>query len=861
MELDMESSIGKYIVRYSFREQLRIILLTVIFFPVLYLSLELPKIIINGAIDTSKIIELYGMHWLPIEYLLLLCGLLLITVFVGGLLKMRINTFKGIIGERMVRRLRYQLLERLLSSPPSQFKRVSQGEIIATVTSETEPLAGFIGDSLAQPLFQGGTMLTILVFMFMQNPVLGFVGISMIPLQVYIIPKMQKRLNRLKIERVQHVRLFATQIGESVDGSREILVYGTQNYHLAQFSKTLGLLFKIRLKIFKQKFLMKFINNLLNQLPPILFYVVGGVLIINGELTIGALVAILTAYKDLVPPWKELLEYYQQYQDVKVRYRKILENFNPSHSTRHVEFDLDEDSNIENIIKIDSLYLKNDYGVYIGKNINFNVAAGGFTSIYSKSSFLLHKLAQIMLQVEFPSSGNIYYGAESITQISKQRITGNISYVGPEPFLFNGTILQNINYSLRRVPLKENIFDLNKEQLEERYEAKASGNSLSSANGIWNNFSMAGVKDWYELNNWLQEVMTAIGTRRMVFEHGLKGYFDSQETHVIIAEKFINTRKNFSDQPQSLTLNKLVDGFSTHKYNGYLSVIENIAYGLVDKNQELSVISSLTKDKFFIANLQECNLYKPLQEIGKKISQYQIEKLGRIGPEGELFAHLKQYDQECTREQLGRCIDRPGHLPNCEFLLEMALNARISLLDECFISSKLQAKLVALRQSLDSDTKQMLSQYIEPLRRENMNSRLSVLENLVWGTEITPNDKYKHDKLVSIIDEILVKNNAESLVLITTGLTPVGIRGVHISASAKLNIQLIRALIKRPKILILHDALKHRTHKEQYDLIKDIRRLLPNMTIVMLRTTLDKPFEDEQALMINSRGAMVVSLS
>ena len=851
MELDMESSIGKYIVRYSMRGQLRIVLLTVIFFPVLYLSLELPKIIINGAIDTSKIIEVYGMHWLPIEYLLLLCGLLLITVLVGGILKMRINTCKGIIGERMVRRLRYQLLARLLSSPPSQFKQVSQGEIIATVTSETEPLAGFIGDSLAQPLFQGGTMLTILFFMFMQNPVLGFVGVSMIPLQIYIIPKMQKRLNRLKIERVQQVRLLATQIGESVDGSREILVYGTQNYHLAQFSKTLGLLFKIRLKIFKQKFLMKFINNLLNKLPPILFYVVGGVLVINGELTIGALVAILTAYKDLVPPWKELLEYYQQYQDVKVRYRKILENFISSRVIRHVEFDLDEDSNIENSLKIDSLYLKNDSGDYIGKNINFKVTAGGFSSIYSKSSFLLHKLAQIMLQVEFPSSGNIYYGTESITQISNQRITGNISYVGPEPFLFNTTILQNINYSLRRVPLKENILELNEEQLEERYEAKASGNSISSANDIWNNFSMAGVKDWYELNNWLQEVMTAIGTRRTVFELGLKGYIDCQETHTLIAEKFINTRKNFSDQPQSLILNKLVDGFSTHKYNGYLSVIENIAYGLVDKNQELSVISSLTKDKFFIAKLQECNLYKPLQEIGQKISQYQIEKLGKIGPEGELFAHLKQYDQECTRGQLGRCIDRPGHLPNCELLLEMALNARISLLDECFISSKLQAKLVAFRQSLDPDTKQLLSQYTEPLHTEKINSRLSVLENLVWGTEITPNDKQKHAELVSIVDEILIKNNAESLVLITTGLSPVGIRGEHTSAAAKLNIQLIRALIKRPKILILNDALKHRTHKEQCDLIKGIRRLLPDMTIVMLRTTLDKLFEDEQAFVIN----------
>nr|WP_315983779.1 ABC transporter transmembrane domain-containing protein [Aliamphritea spongicola] len=153
---------------------------------------ELPKTIINGAIDGAETSSFLGMEWQPIEFLLLLSGMLLLTVLISGAFKMRINTYKGVIGERMVRRLRYLLLERVLRFPPGQFQRVSQGEIIATVTSETEPLAGFIGDSLAQPLFQGGTMITILTFMFVQDPILGIVAISMIPLQAYIIPRMQK---------------------------------------------------------------------------------------------------------------------------------------------------------------------------------------------------------------------------------------------------------------------------------------------------------------------------------------------------------------------------------------------------------------------------------------------------------------------------------------------------------------------------------------------------------------------------------------------------------------------------------------------------------------------------------------------
>ncbi|WP_315982049.1 hypothetical protein [Aliamphritea spongicola] len=103
---------------------------------------------------------------------------------------------------------------------------------------------------------------------------------------------------------MRQVRVLASQIGESVDGNREVRIYGTHNYHLAHFSQILGKLFTIRLNIFQQKFLMKFINNFLNQLPPIMFYAVGGVLVIQGHLSMGALVAALTAYKDLVAPWK-----------------------------------------------------------------------------------------------------------------------------------------------------------------------------------------------------------------------------------------------------------------------------------------------------------------------------------------------------------------------------------------------------------------------------------------------------------------------------------------------------------------------------------------------------------------------------
>jgi len=99
-----------------------------------------------------------------VPYLLTLCGLFLILVFVNGGFKYFINVYRGAAGERMLRRLRFQLLERVLRFPLPQFRKTSQGEVVSMVTLETEPLGGFFGEALSLPSYQGGTLVTLMVF-------------------------------------------------------------------------------------------------------------------------------------------------------------------------------------------------------------------------------------------------------------------------------------------------------------------------------------------------------------------------------------------------------------------------------------------------------------------------------------------------------------------------------------------------------------------------------------------------------------------------------------------------------------------------------------------------------------------------
>lgn len=161
-------------------------------FPFLYAALELPKIIINDAIDGKGFpVTVFGQTFEQIPFLLGLCAALLGLVVINGLFKMKVNVLKGGLAERLPRRLRYQFYARILRFPLLRFQKTSQGELVSMVTAEGESLSAYFGDSIAKPAYQGGTMITILIFLFVQDPTLGLASVALIPVQAWLIPKLQ----------------------------------------------------------------------------------------------------------------------------------------------------------------------------------------------------------------------------------------------------------------------------------------------------------------------------------------------------------------------------------------------------------------------------------------------------------------------------------------------------------------------------------------------------------------------------------------------------------------------------------------------------------------------------------------------
>src|SRR5271163_2850413 len=502
----LASSIYGYILDHSLREQIYLVVVTLVSFPFLYYSLDLPKLIVNRAISGKDFPQKFmGWDFDQIPYLLVLCCIFFVLVLINGWFKLHLNVRKGQVGERMLRRLRYQLYERVLRFPLHHFDRTATGQVIAMMTGELEPVGGFIGDAFALPISQGGTLLTIFVFMFVQDPILGAAAVAFYPLQGYLIPKLQRIIRRLGRTRVQKVRRLSDRIGETIAARREIRANNGAPYQLADISNRLGEIYDIRFEIYNRKFFVKFLNNFIGSLTPFFFYAIGGYLVIRGELSIGALTAVIAAFKELSSPWKELLDFYQNQQDVAIQYEQVVEQFNvPDMLDRRLL--LEEPEKIETFsgqVAAANVGLVDADGIHLLDSINFEFPLGADVAIVGHSNSGRNLLPQLLARLVVPTSGRLTVRDTDLNILPLAVSGRRIGYVGPTSYLFSASVRDNLLLGLRHRPGHTPDYDLAAAARRERAieEARQSGNSELDIAADWVDYPQAGVADAAELES------------------------------------------------------------------------------------------------------------------------------------------------------------------------------------------------------------------------------------------------------------------------------------------------------------------------------------------------------------------------
>ena len=138
----------RYVYRHTARDQVIMMAVALLAMPILYATLELPKRIINDAIDSGHFpIEVFGVDLSQVEYLFLLCTFFLFMVSLNSAMKYFINVYKGRVAESLICRMRLQLYRSWRSGAP----RNDGPALIPVIVQEVEPVGGFAGEALAVP--------------------------------------------------------------------------------------------------------------------------------------------------------------------------------------------------------------------------------------------------------------------------------------------------------------------------------------------------------------------------------------------------------------------------------------------------------------------------------------------------------------------------------------------------------------------------------------------------------------------------------------------------------------------------------------------------------------------------------------
>ncbi len=807
----MDRRIFHFMWQFSKRQQIFLLGLGLLSMPLTWLLLEVPKSIVNDAIEGGAGTRNFlGLDLEQVPFLAALCLTYLGLLLINGGLKYVLNIYRGVVSEKLLRRLRYMLLERVMRFPLPHFRSVSEGEIVSMVTNETDALTEFISNAFSLPALQGGTLITLLAFMFAQNPLIGLIAVALFPLQAWLIPKLQREVNALSKERITHVRKLSERIGETVSGAPDIHTHGTADYELSEFSSRFQTIYEIRYKIYVKKFFIKFLNNFLGSLTPLFFYGFGGYLVITGDLSFGALVAVLTAYKDILPLWKDLLNFYQKMEDARVRYQYLADQFEPEQMMAAELLSAPATQPAPAPIRAISLSYQEAEGDKLLQAASFDIQPTDTISLSSTNIAGTTALARLLSRQLAPTTGTLSLGDRPFTELSERDVGAYIGYVDQDVFIRSGTIADNLYYGLLREPMPRP--DLPPEAQAARAtrldNAVEAGNSRYDIGDDWIDYRAAGVADAGALMAPTAAVLRRVGLDGDVFGFAMRQRIDP-DRHPGTVRGLMAARVMAGQRLHHPDYAGLIEVFEADRFLENGTVAENILFGTpIGPTFDTEHIED---NGYVVGLLRQEGLYDRFLSIGQQIATLMVELFRTLPPGHEFFERfsfiraddLPDY-QRITLQVASRGIDSLDDTARLKLLSlpfkGIPARHRLGLL-----TAEVKDRILAMRRAFRAQLPDDQKAAIEFFDAARYNANLSIQDNILFGKLATEKgqDAGRIDQLVrDVISELGLYDP-----VLEIGLGyDVGVGGKRLTAVQRQKLSVARTLLKSPRFLIYNRA-------------------------------------------------------
>jgi ABC-type multidrug transport system fused ATPase/permease subunit len=308
MAYRLPGTIFRYVFSVSWPHQLLLVVLTVVTFLLEIVPLEIQRRVVNNLVKER-----------PFQWVVLLCAAYAGAVLFQGTTKLGLNVYRGWVGENATRDPRRHILAYLRLARTAAPGPEARGVGAAMLVGEVEPIGGFVGGSISEPLLQGGILLSVLAYIVHLDKWMAAAAFALFLPQLVFVPLMQTAINRRAGARVWILR----QLGVSaVDADAASIERDRSD------GRRIDRVLYLNMGIFKLKFSMNFLMNFFSHLQVVAALLIGGWMVHTDQLEVGGVVAFISAVGRLNDPWGDLVNYFRDLSITQVKFGLVAERVN-----------------------------------------------------------------------------------------------------------------------------------------------------------------------------------------------------------------------------------------------------------------------------------------------------------------------------------------------------------------------------------------------------------------------------------------------------------------------------------------------------------------------------------------------------
>jgi len=353
----------------------------------------------------------------------------------------------GRIAAWVMNDLRVKVFAHLQRLSLSFFTEEKAGVVMSRMTSDIENLQQLLQDGLSQLAIQALTMVVITAILFVLNVTLALIVVVLIIPALVLASLWFKRASERGYDRVRDgIANVLADLSESLHGVRIVTAHNRQRQNVIHHRNVVGDYRDANNYTAHVNALYGPGTQLLGVLGQAALLAIGGTMVAHHTLTIGALVAFFLYLNRFFQPIQLLVQQYNTYQQGQASVFKLRDLVDTEPDVREAR-DAVELPPVDGEIAFDHVTFGYDPAVPVIEDVDLTIAAGETVAFVGPTGAGKSTLAKLVTRFYDPTAGRVLIDGHDLRDVTMRSLRRQLGVVPQEPFLFAGTIGDNIAFA------------------------------------------------------------------------------------------------------------------------------------------------------------------------------------------------------------------------------------------------------------------------------------------------------------------------------------------------------------------------------------------------------------------------------